>query len=67
MGVKSTKDVKKTEAFEYLSDRGITVYDNDCTERLQDMLNTYADSEYCNHQVWEEWEEDEYKGEWHEL
>ena len=53
MGIKSTKYIKKKNAIEYLERKGIIVFDNDCVERLQCILNENPHDDYSNYEVYE--------------
>ena len=64
MGIESTMTVKRADAIEMLKQKGYTVYENDCTERLADMLYEHRESIFENYDVvendyegdkWERW------------
>ena len=64
MGIESTMTVKRADAIEMLKQKGCTVYENDCTERLADMLYEHRESIFENYDVvendyegdkWERW------------
>ena len=61
MGIESTMTVKRSDAKAMLEQKGCTVYDNDCAERLEDMLYEHRESIFENYCV----VEDDYEGdEW---
>lgn len=61
MGIESTMTVKRSDAIEMLKQKGCTVYENDCLERLADMLYEHRESIFENYCV----VEDAYEGdEW---
>jgi len=51
MGIESTRDVKRTDALSMLRQKGLKVYDNDCNERLEDMLYENRESIFENYNV----------------
>ncbi len=51
MGIESTKIVKKSDAIDMLSHRNVTVYSNDCNERLSDLLYDNSENIFENYQV----------------
>ena len=58
MGIESTMTVKRIDALEMLKAKRCTVYENDCLERLSDLLYEHRESEYENYIV----VENNYKG-----
>ena len=64
MGIESTMTVKRADAIAMLEQKGCTVYKDDCTERLADMLYEHRESIFENYDVvendhngdeWERW------------
>ncbi len=51
MGIESTKIVKKSDAVSMLKEKYVTVYDNDCIERLSDLLYEHSGNIFENYQV----------------
>lgn len=63
MGIESTMTVKRSDAIEMLKQKNCTVYENDCLERLSDMLYEHRESIFENYLVVEDDHEDSEWGE----
>lgn len=57
MSIESTKNVKRKDAIAFLRNKGIIVYDDDCTDRLADMMYEHRDTIFENYAVFSEEEE----------
>lgn len=58
MGIEGTYTVKRSDAIDMLKEKGCTVYENDCLERLATMLYEHRESIFENYDV----VEDDYEG-----
>ena len=51
MSIETTMTVKRSNAIKMLRDKNLVVYDNDCEERLEDMLYEHRESIFENYCV----------------
>lgn len=62
MSIESTYTVRRSNAIEMLREKGCIVYDNDCNERLSDMLYSNRESIFENYHIVEDsFEEDKWE------
>ena len=59
MGIESTYIIKRSDAIQMLKEKNCTVYQNDCVERLADMLYDNRESIFENYRVIEDDYEDD--------